>query len=95
MQVHPRAEPEVLRVQETEEASPSPAELYSTVIKDNIQVDRANLEKHSAMESPSGAAHKVQSGTPDEAGSTVTPPETSLFIRDRVPPWKQMVSITE
>jgi len=98
MKAPPTAKPEMSRVQEIKEAPPSPANLYASVIKEATQVDGAGLQKHSAQESSSkssAATHKVQSKAPEEAGFTRRPPETSLFIRDRVPPWKQMVSIRE
>ncbi len=86
---------------ELEGSSSSPAvALYSSVNKEARRSVRAKSESTDAQQSTGDSSLDVRSLSQSESsdsrpkGSEPTrkAPEMSLFIHDRVPPWKQMVS---
>ena len=83
-------------------SSTSVSDLYSTVNKEAGRSVRAQSVGSDAQLFSSGSIHNVKSSSLSEledaktntSESSERAPEMSLFIHDRVPPWKQMVSVS-
>lgn len=84
-------------------SSTSVSNLYATVNKDAKRSSRAQSEGSECKDIPGNSVHRAQSSSLSELEKTENErsqevehvektPEKSLFIHDRVPPWKQMVS---